>query len=50
VFVPDDGDGRSFAEMSADEKHALSHRGRAFTSLVGVLAARQAASEPGRKS
>ena len=34
VFVPDDGDGRTFAEMSADEKHALSHRGRAFRGLA----------------
>ena len=30
VFVPAEGDGRTFAEMSAAEKHALSHRGRAF--------------------
>jgi XTP/dITP diphosphohydrolase len=36
VFVPADGDGRTFAEMSPDEKHAISHRGRAF----GALAAR----------
>ncbi|HXR54228.1 MAG TPA: RdgB/HAM1 family non-canonical purine NTP pyrophosphatase [Acidimicrobiales bacterium] len=36
VFVPDDGDGRTFAEMSPAEKHAFSHRGRAF----GVLAAK----------
>ena len=34
VFVPVDGDGRSFAEMTADEKHALSHRGRAFAALL----------------
>ena len=39
VFVPDDGDGRTFAEMSEDEKHALSHRGRAFRALLAVLAA-----------
>ncbi|MFP5488056.1 MAG: non-canonical purine NTP pyrophosphatase, partial [Acidimicrobiia bacterium] len=38
IFVPDDGDGRTFAEMSEDEKHALSHRGRAFRNLLGVLA------------
>jgi XTP/dITP diphosphohydrolase len=37
VFVPDDGDGRTFAEMSAAEKHAISHRGRAFRSLLAVL-------------
>jgi XTP/dITP diphosphohydrolase len=40
VFVPDDGDGRTFAEMSEDEKHALSHRGRAFSALLAALAAR----------
>lgn len=33
VFIPDEGDGRTFAEMSADEKHAVSHRGRAFRAL-----------------
>jgi XTP/dITP diphosphohydrolase len=37
VFVPDDGDGRTFAEMSAGEKHAISHRGRAFESLAREL-------------
>ena len=40
VFVPDDGDGRTFAEMTEDEKHALSHRGRAFRALLAELAAR----------
>ena len=33
LFVPDGGDGRTFAEMTADEKHAVSHRGRAFRAL-----------------
>ena len=37
VFVPDDGDGRTFAEMSPDEKHALSHRGRALRALADRL-------------
>ncbi len=37
VFVPADGDGRTFAEMRADEKHALSHRGRAFRALAAEL-------------
>jgi XTP/dITP diphosphohydrolase len=37
VFVPNDGDGRTFAEMSAEEKHALSHRGRAFRALLKAL-------------
>jgi XTP/dITP diphosphohydrolase len=39
VFVPDDGDGRTFAEMSAAEKHAVSHRGRAFGALAARLGA-----------
>ncbi len=33
VFVPTEGDGRTFAEMSDEEKDALSHRGRAFRAL-----------------
>jgi XTP/dITP diphosphohydrolase len=37
VFVPDDGDGRTFAEMSDAEKHRLSHRGRAFRNLLAAL-------------
>lgn len=42
VFVPDEGDGRTFAEMAATEKHALSHRGRAFRALAAALAERDA--------
>lgn len=37
LFVPRDGDGRTFAEMSIEEKHALSHRGRAFRTLAELL-------------
>ena len=37
VFVPVEGDGRSFAEMG-DEKHDISHRGRAFRILARRLA------------
>ena len=37
VFVPIEGDGRSFAEMDADEKHAISHRGRALRALAAQL-------------
>jgi XTP/dITP diphosphohydrolase len=40
LFVPDGGGGRTFAEMDEDEKHALSHRGRAFRALLGALAGR----------
>jgi XTP/dITP diphosphohydrolase len=39
VFVPADGDGRTFAEMSAMEKHGVSHRGRAFRTLAEGLRA-----------
>ena len=37
LFVPAEGDGRTFAEMTAAEKHALSHRGRAFSALAPQL-------------
>jgi XTP/dITP diphosphohydrolase len=37
VFVPDGGDGRTFAQMSAAEKDACSHRGRAFRALAAKL-------------
>lgn len=36
VFVPA-GETRTFAEMAADEKHAISHRGRAFRALAELL-------------
>ncbi|HEX2575599.1 MAG TPA: RdgB/HAM1 family non-canonical purine NTP pyrophosphatase [Aquihabitans sp.] len=39
VFVPDEADGRTFAELPADDKHAISHRGRALASLTAQLAA-----------
>jgi XTP/dITP diphosphohydrolase len=39
VFVPDDGDGRTFAEMTAEEKNAVSHRGRALRALGDALTA-----------
>ena len=37
LFIPDEGDGRTFGEMTSDEKHALSHRRRALESLVEAL-------------
>jgi len=40
VFVPEGGGGRTFAEMTASDKHALSHRGRAFRALAERLATR----------
>ena len=38
IFAPDGFDGRTFAEMTAEEKHAVSHRGRAFRNLADRLA------------
>ena len=38
IFVPD-GDERTTAEMTAAEKDAISHRGRAFRALAPVIAA-----------
>ena len=40
LFIPDGGDGRTFAEMTPAEKHAHSHRGRAFRALAAELATR----------
>ena len=37
IFVPVEGDGRTFAEVAVHEKHALSHRGRAFRELATHL-------------
>jgi XTP/dITP diphosphohydrolase len=37
VFVPDEGGGRTFAEMEPAEKHGMSHRGRAFRALAERL-------------
>jgi len=37
VFVPDEGNGATFAELTATEKHAISHRGRAFRTLAQGL-------------
>ncbi|MBK5331632.1 MAG: RdgB/HAM1 family non-canonical purine NTP pyrophosphatase [Ilumatobacteraceae bacterium] len=37
VFVPDDGDGRSFAQMSDAEKNQISHRARALQALLAAL-------------
>ena len=39
VFVPDEGDGRTFAEMGPAEKNGMSHRGRAFKALGEQLRA-----------
>ncbi|MFN8022794.1 MAG: RdgB/HAM1 family non-canonical purine NTP pyrophosphatase [Acidimicrobiales bacterium] len=42
LFVPDDDNptGRTFSEMTDDEKNAISHRGRAFAALRDALSRR----------
>lgn len=37
LFIPDAGDGRSFAQMSDAEKNAISHRARALGALLTAL-------------
>ncbi len=37
IFIPTDGDGRSFGQMSADEKISFSHRARAMSKLEDYL-------------
>lgn len=37
LFLPDEAPGRSMAELSPDEKNAISHRGRAFAKLPELL-------------
>lgn len=37
VFVPDEAAGLSFAQMPAEEKNAISHRGRATRALLRLL-------------
>lgn len=37
VFVPDEGDGRTFAEMTLAEKNRISHRARAIQALLAAL-------------
>ena len=38
LFIPADGDGRTFAEMTGSEKDAVSHRGRALAQVLELLA------------
>ncbi|RLF24381.1 MAG: non-canonical purine NTP pyrophosphatase, RdgB/HAM1 family [Thermoprotei archaeon] len=40
IFIPNEGDGRTFAEMTTEEKCALSHRGKAFRKFGAWLVRR----------
>lgn len=37
IFVPDEGDGRTCAQMSSEEKSEISHRGRALKAMSELL-------------
>jgi XTP/dITP diphosphohydrolase len=39
VFIPDDGDGRSFSQMTDAEKNTISHRARSLNALLAALSA-----------
>jgi XTP/dITP diphosphohydrolase len=43
LFLPDDTPGRTMAELTSAEKHAISHRGRAFRALAQSLVATRGA-------
>jgi len=40
IFVPNDGDGRTFAQMNAKEKNFISHRGKAFFAFFDWVSGR----------
>ena len=42
IFVPSEGGGATFSQLDAAAKHAISHRGRAFRSLLEALSSPQA--------
>lgn len=37
IFCPDEGDGSTFAQMTHEQKNAISHRGRATAQLINYL-------------
>jgi XTP/dITP diphosphohydrolase len=41
IFIPNEGDGRTFAELPSDVKHAFSHRGRSLRALAELLRERR---------
>ena len=48
LFMPAQGEGRTFAQMSEAEKNEISHRGRAFRSLLVALTNRGGRPATGR--
>ena len=47
VFVPDEAAPRTFAELSAQKKNSISHRGRALRALAAQLQQLDPVSDPG---
>lgn len=47
LFLPREAPGKRMAELSAEEKHAISHRGRAMRDLLARLEAAEAAAPRG---
>lgn len=45
VFIPEEGDGRTFAQMTADEKIRYSHRARAIAKLQAYLTSSSSSAE-----
>ena len=37
IFIPDESDGRSFAQMSKEEKTSISHRGKSLKALSEAI-------------
>lgn len=37
IFIPEEGDGRTFSEMSVEEKNQISHRGRSLSAFIQWL-------------
>ena len=37
LFVPEEGDGRTFAQMTLEEKKAMSHRTRALKAWIAAI-------------
>lgn len=46
IFIPQEGDGRTFAQMTSEEKLRFSHRGRAMQKLQDYLRTRADAAHP----
>jgi len=48
IFIPDEGDGRTFGQMSVEEKNKLSHRGKATRKFAVWYLSRGVSRQPGR--